>query len=49
MVLAVAGGILLALVIAWACWSIVTADDDLKCAQENAERAFDDRPPIDCD
>lgn len=49
MLLAVAGGILLALVLAVATYQIVTSDDHLKCSQERAERAFNGGPPVDCD
>lgn len=48
-VLVIAGGILLAAVVIWFAYSLATANDDLDCATQNADRATDGQAPIDCD
>lgn len=47
--LVIAAGVLIAVLVVWVVYSFATADDGLDCAVDNAERAQDGRPALDCD
>lgn len=51
-VMTIAMGIIVAVVllglVGWLVYGVVTADDDLDCATESAERVLDGLPPLDC-
>lgn len=46
---AIAVGILIALACVVAFYSLVHSNDDLQCAGENADRAMNGEPQLDCD